>query len=169
MWCRRAALLLGALLLLGACELRPLYATRAGAVPAALSEVLVAAIPERTGQLLRNRLVEQINPYGQPERPRYRLEVGLNERKEGLAIRQDDSATRISLILVADFRLIELAQGRLAMVGSARTVVGYNIIRSDYSSIVSERDAQRRAAHELADEIKARLSLFLARRPEQTG
>lgn len=132
-------------------------------MPTALNDVVVAAIPERTGQLLRNRLVEQINPQGQPNQPRYRLDVGLSERKEGLAIRRDDSATRISLILVADFALVELAAGKPVMTGSARTVVGYNIIRSDYASIVSERDAQRRAAMELADEIKTRLSLFLAR------
>ena len=78
-WSRTIAL--AGLALLAACGFEPLHAPRngGGSVPAALATVQIANIPDRSGQILRNYLRDEINPYGVPGNPRYRLDIFLTE------------------------------------------------------------------------------------------
>jgi LPS-assembly lipoprotein len=74
----RAALVAAAALLsMGACGFEPLYGKRADGTMVAdeLASVQVAVIADRSGQQLRNILLDRISRTGQPVDPRYQLAV----------------------------------------------------------------------------------------------
>ena len=45
-----------------------------------------------------------------------------------------------------------------------RRVVSYNVRTDPFSTLIAEQDAERRAAHELATQIRTMLSLYFADR-----
>ncbi len=157
------------LLLLGLanCGFQPLYGKQArqyaGGVVSDMSYVAVDAIPERAGQLVRNQLLERLHPRGRAARPVYRLTIRLSESREGIAFQQDDSATRFNLRLIADFELADTRSGTTVLKGHTRAISAYNVVRSDYANLISERDALKRAAGSLADGIQSRVAVFFSR------
>jgi LPS-assembly lipoprotein len=134
-----------------------------------MAQVEVAPIPDRVGQQVRNRLLDQLNPKGRAPRPRYRLEVDVAEEKVGLAVQSDDTVSRINLTLSARFTLHSVETRRPMLAGSTRTVAAYNITRSNYANLIAERDARGRAARILADEISTRLAVFFNQPRRSSG
>ena len=160
-----AALLMVALLA-GACEFRPLYgrdSTTGVSTFSELERVQIIPLSDRTGQQLHNLLRNRINPRGQPSRPRYLLEVTLRESTRELALRDDETATRADLRLVAEFAMREPGTDNIVFTGSIRSVNSYNILASQYATDVSEQDARDRGLRELAEEIRAQVAIFLTR------
>ena len=152
-----------AAILAAGCGFEPLYAERAGAsVTDDLALVRVDLIPERTGQLLHNELLDRVNARGRPTQPRFRLVVDLSEATENLAIRKDDTATRANLILSADFLLADFDSSETRLVGTLRSVNSYDISSFEFATVSAETDARHRGVRDLAEEITARLALFLS-------
>jgi LPS-assembly lipoprotein len=145
------------------CGFQPLHAPGGGGDPSVLSKVDVAPIPNRLGQVVRNRLVEQLTPRGSPIAAKYRVVVSLRLSKEALAIGRDDSATRYNVSLEATYDLLLVSSGDTVLQGTVRSVAAYNVVSSDYANVVAERDAKLRAAREVGDEIKLRLAVDLAK------
>ena len=72
---------LAALLLLGACNLQPVYSNGSqGAAQTLLADVEVGPIPDRAGFLVRSRLVDRMQPSGNP---RFKLEVAATIGETG--------------------------------------------------------------------------------------
>ena len=88
------------------------------------------------------------------------MSVALEEAKEGLAIQIDDTVTRFNLTLTANYLLSETATGVVLTSGSVRATAAYNVLRSDFANVIAERDAQRRAARVVSDELKIRLAVY---------
>jgi LPS-assembly lipoprotein len=155
------------LLFLSACGFRPLYgpaSTNQARTSERLASVSVSLIPDRTGQLVRNALLDRINIGGQPAKPEFVLDVDVNESIQNLAIQRDETATRANLILQADFRLVVSTTRETVFDGSVQSVSSYNISTSqDFATLSAETNARRRGALDLADEITARVAIFLAR------
>jgi len=157
------------LVLLGACGFQPVYGPR-GVVTAqdpvapGLARIYVEPLPDRLGQIVRNALIDRLTPRGQPARPSFRLSVKLDQRKEGLAIRQDETATRFNLILAADFTLHDTASNQPVFRGRTRAIAAYNVVRADFSTLTAEHDAQARAAVDLSYEIRNQILSYLSRR-----
>jgi LPS-assembly lipoprotein len=150
---------------LAGCGFRPLHgpAAQGASTISDMAYVEVAPIPERIGQLVRDRLLDIMHPDGTMARPVYRLEVAVAEVREGLAFERDDSVTRFNLRLTANFSLIDKRAGREVTKGNTRAVAAYNVVRSDYANVISQRDARRRAAHSVASGIQKRLAVYFAR------
>ena len=166
-WSRAIALL--GLVLLSACGFEPLHAPRSGgSVPAALGTVQIANIPDRSGQYLRNYLRDEINPYGVPGNPQYRLEVALHEQRADIGLRRDDVRTRTNLTLEAEYRLIALADGKVVNQGRSRTLSSFDILINDYANVVSEQEARQQALRQIGADIRTRLALHF-RRVEAAG
>ena len=145
-----------------ACGFQPLHAPGGGAVPSVLSKIDVAPIPNRLGQMVRNRLVERLTPRGSPVAAEYRVVVSLRLSKEALAIARDDSATRFNVSLEATYDLLLVSSGDIVLHGTVRSISAYNVVSSDFANVVAERDAISRAAREVSDEMKTRLAVYLA-------
>ena len=155
------------LILFTNCGFQPLYGTpsgqkRAGTV-ADMSYVAAATIPDRSGQLVRNQLLDRLHPLGAAKRPLFRLQVKLDESREGVAFEQDDSATRFNLRLSAQFELIDTRKGVSLLKGHTRAIAAYNVVRSDYANLISQRDALQRAADSLADSIQRQIVIYFQR------
>ena len=164
-WSALAGVLALALLagLAGGCGFRPLHGSQTVALPA----LEVAPIGDRLGQIVRNQLRDRLVPTGRSERPPYRLAVHLDVSKEGLAIAKDESATRYTVRLAARFEIIDVAAGNTLHRGNARATAAYNVVSSDFATLSAERDAERRAAREVAAELTTHVAVFFSRRSER--
>ncbi len=165
---RVLALALGAGVLvsaLGGCGYRPLYASGAqGNVAGDLAAVKIGLIANRTGQQLRNILLDRMNPRGEPTQPLYKLEVAILPSRQELGVRRDDTSTRANYILVGRYRLLDAGNGRILFEAESRRVASFNISDDDFSTISAAAAARRRVARELADEIVVRIAVYLNRR-----
>jgi len=162
---RRVALAVAAALALGGCGLQPIYAGGSRSEAAqALGAVEVAPIPDRAGFLVRSALQDRLGTGGGA---RYRLEVELDDRIEGFAIRRDDSTTRERRTLRARYRLITADGSRTLLDATARTDAGIDVVRSsDFAVVAAENTALERLAIDLAEQIAARLALLARTSPE---
>lgn len=152
------------MVLLAGCGFTPLYGQQQASANAssALRQISVPPIPERLGQLLRIELTNQLTPNGQPRSPAYVLDVSLTESKRDLAVRKDATATRANLIITASFKLQDVQAEKVLFDGKVRSVNSYNILDADFATLSAESDARRRAARDLATEIRSRLGVFLS-------
>lgn len=148
------------ILLLGACGLRPMYVGgSSGAVATSLRSVQVAPIPERAGWLVRNALVDRLG--GEAGSPAYRLEVELDDDLTAFGIRGDAAVTRERRTLRARYRLVDLRTSEVVLDATAGSDAGIDVVSSEYATIAAEQTAQERLAQVIADQMVARVALFM--------
>lgn len=147
---------------LGGCGFQPVYGRRAP-VAAQLNEVAIALIPDRSGQRLRNLLIDRFYIRGRPAEPAYRLDIALAAVEERLGIQKDATATRAQLWMTAAYRLIDQVGDRIVLETQSRALVSYNLLTDPYATLVSRQDAFERGLVQLADDITSRLSLYFTR------
>ena len=161
MWLSRTVLLTFVIAVTAACGFQPLYGGgKKGQVAAEMASISINPIADRRGQQLHNALLDLLTPYGRPSRPAYELKVQMKESKSELAVRKSEIATRANLTISAQFQLVDLAQKRTVYSGSSRVVGSYNILSSDFSTLVAEDDARSRVIPEVARDIQTRLSAY---------
>ena len=150
---------------LAGCGFEPLYADRTerGGISTDVASVRIAPIPDRTGQILRNELIDRLNPSGEPADPRFTLDVRIAVAKLELGIRKDETATHTSLRFRSTFRLRDRSSNAIVFSSRAGTVTSYNIVDSEYATIASERAARRRGLALIADSIALRVAAYFNR------
>ena len=154
-------------LALSACGLQPMYAGgSSGAVAQGLASVDVPPIEGKAGWLVRNALVDRLGAdrlgtAGGVSGARYRLDVRLDDKLEGLGLLSDDSIGRERRTLRARYQLVDLASGDIAVDASAGSDAGIDIVSSEYATIAAENTALENLAKEVATRIVTRLSLQL--------
>ena len=151
-------------LALAGCGYHPLYGQHGVDNVSAVDEmalIRIEAIPDRIGQQMYNMLRERLNPYGKPEQPRYALSVALTETRENLFLEKDETATRANLTLKASFILRRLDDNSVVITGTSRSVSSYDILSSQFATVVSQEDARERTARALSEDIRTRLALAL--------
>lgn len=162
-----ATLLLAFSLLLSACGFQPLYGSGGGGLPnaavQAMAETRIALIADRTGQELRNNLLDRLTPRGQPAKPRYELVVTVSERRDNLGIALDDSSTYGRLTVTAGFTLRDVASGQPVLAGQSKWVNGYTRVTSHFANLTSEADALSRGLREISDDIRQQLGLHFTK------
>jgi len=152
-------------LVLSACGFQPLYGpARTGGLSSTeqMAAVRIAPLPDRIGQQMHNLLRDRLNPAGQPRDPTYELRLTLNEAKQELGIRKDETASRANLILAASFSLLEVGSGRLLLQGQASSTNSYNILNSQFATTYAESNARSRGLREISDDIRTRLGIYFA-------
>ncbi|MFA5119956.1 LPS assembly lipoprotein LptE [Zavarzinia sp.] len=158
------AVVLGTVLALAGCGFRPMYGSESTSAEAEalLGSVAVSPIgKDRTGQVLRNDLIDRISAGRSAQNPRYRLDVTLETYELGGLIQSDATVTRYTVTLRAKIHLVDVASGQGVMDELARATTAYNIPVSEYAAISAQQDAYRRASTQLADEIRSRVASFL--------
>ncbi len=158
----RNFLALAALASLAACGFTPLYGDNGSAPSVAqqMDEVDVANIPDRTGQLLRQSLQDQLQAAGAPTQELYVLTVNYSIGTQGIGIQQDTSATRNRFIATAAWALAPIgAPGAPLITGQASTEDAANIIDQQYFALTLETNTINQ---QLADEIAAQIATQVA-------
>jgi LPS-assembly lipoprotein len=159
---RRLAVPLAALLALSGCGLQPMYAGGGnGAVAQGLAAVEVAPIEGRAGWLVRNELTERLNQAKAEGAARYRLDVLLDDKLEGLGLISDDTIGRERRTLRARYQLVDLASGEILLDATAGSDAGIDVVSSEYATIAAENTALENLSEEVSDQIVARLALTL--------
>ncbi len=165
----RRGVLLALAALLGGCGFRPmLMHVNDSNVQSELAAVEVKTTTDRLGYLVRDNLLDQLNPAGVQVPPRYRLEINLLSRKNALGIQLDNTVTRFNLTLTARFRLLDVDNGRVLYSSLVRRVASYNAIRAPYAELAAEFNAEHRAAREVGTDIRTELAIHFVRQAEAT-
>ena len=153
------------LLFTASCGFKPLYGNHATSVSQAeLSQVRLAPLHDRVGQLLHIQLSKGMHAQGKPRNPVWELVIKLTTQTVDLGIRKDETATRANMTLNALFQLKRIDTGRVSFKGRSVITISYNILESRFGTISSRNDATRRATRELGENIKNRVALFLSQR-----
>ncbi|WP_371809748.1 LPS assembly lipoprotein LptE [Croceicoccus sp. YJ47] len=161
----RAAALLLALAAgsLSGCGLQPVYAGGGnGAVASGLSDIAVAPIEGQSGWLMRDALIERLGAGAdRGGAARYRLDVRLDNRLEGLGLLKDDTIGRERRTLRARYRLVDIASGEVVLDTTSGSDAGVDVVSSEYATIAAEQSALENLTQVVADRIVATLALKL--------
>jgi LPS-assembly lipoprotein len=148
-------------LALAGCGLQPMYAGGgSGEVARDIGAVAVAPIAGKAGYLVRNALVDRLGAAGQ-QVPRYRLDVRLDEKLNGLIVRSDNAVSRERSVMRARYQLVDLASGAILLDATADADAGIDIVGSEYAVIAAEQTAQENLARDIANQIVVRTATRL--------
>lgn len=157
------AALVAAVLLAG-CTVQPLYsgsvspavdAGAAGRVTAVLGQVYVEPVSTRAAQEVRNELIFQLSGgRGNPVDAPYRMRLSASRFTERSTVVNtsdlEQSPTASILTFVGSYRVTEAATGRLVASGQRRATANYDVPNQPFAQQRAVRDAENRAARELA-------------------
>lgn len=148
-------------LLIAACGFKPLYEAGGSSaeMQSRLSGVEVGPIPDRLGQIMRNRLVSRLNVEG---RARYRLDVSLAQSSETFGVRPDTATTQEQLTVIANVRLVSLDKDEAVLEQSFRARTSFDLVLSDFATVSQREDSAQRLVLDLAERIHRRLALHFA-------
>ncbi len=150
---------------LGACGLQPMYAGgSSGAIARGLAGVEVPPIEGKAGWLVRNALRDRLAATASGSAaPRYRLDVRLDDRLEGLGLLSDDSIGRERRTLRARYQLVDAASGKIVLDVSTAADAGIDVVSSEFATIAAEQSALENLSRDVADRIVTSLALTLRR------
>ncbi len=161
----RTAVLLVLVALLSGCGFRPLYLKGKQNPQPELAAVEIGPIADRKGQILRNLLLDQLTPKGQSAHPAYVLDASVEFSVRNLGIRRNDRATRALLGVTATYLLRRKRDGAHLSSGASHANSGYDILDSDFATLVAEKDALQHSLEAIAQDIKLRISFLFSSDP----
>lgn len=133
-----------------------------------LSDIKIGLIADRSGQQLRNFLLDRLTPDGQPRQPTYSLGIELEQDTTEIAVERTGLPTRANLRVTAFYVLRDAGTLEPLLTGRARVFSSYNLLDADFSTLTSRQDAETRALESIADQIQTRLATYFAARPPVT-
>ncbi|MCQ4633850.1 hypothetical protein GB927_027705 [Shinella sp. CPCC 100929] len=164
----RFAKALAGLAILGAlagCQVRPLYSTGSG-TEGKLASVSISEANDRVEQKVRNDLIFLLaGGAGEPQNATYHLEMNVTVRNIGVLIDVADDIPRAGRIVVAaDYNLVKTDSGETLASGKRSSVALVDFPVQEFAKLRAVRDAENRAARELAELIRADVAAALGRR-----
>lgn len=171
---------------LAACGFQPLYARNGNAgVPDELMRVQIGSISDpapgqlrsfrsypiendRSRQLLRNFLSDDLSTRAGSSQREYVLDVQLIEPRTNVAIDRSDTTLRYGYSVVAYFQLKDLG-GRLLLAGSSTSATSFAVSQSEYATIANQQDARERSMQEISVDIRNQLAAFFFTRTKKTS
>jgi LPS-assembly lipoprotein len=156
------ALALIAVLLITACGFSPMYGTKNTAlVKQNLDQVEISIIPDRSGQYLRNALIDRFYHNGYPAAPLYKLTVQpITETISNFDVTLESEATRQQIKLVTQMSLIDVETNKTILTSPLTAVTSNNILESEFSTLITEQSARDAALNDLTRQIERQLSLY---------
>lgn len=157
------------LLILVSCGFRPMYGSHSASAQkteagTAMSDIEIAIVPDREGQILRNDLIDALYINGTPQNPRYKLtfsELVISLRE--LDLTKSSEATRSQVIAATTIFLIDLETGETVLARPVKSISSYNILPSEFATNVTEDNARSNALKDLSRQIQVQLSLYFNR------
>ncbi len=150
---------------LAGCQVSPLYADSAEGLRgnALIRSVAIDPAENRLEQQVRNELIFLLNG-GAPETttPRYRVELTVLTTTQGILRDPNDSSpTGETIVFTAQYRLLDAATDREIAARTQMVTTRYDSFDQQFAAIRAQRDAENRAARELAERIRGELTLLL--------
>jgi LPS-assembly lipoprotein len=161
---KKSALLV-AFLALSACGFHPVYGSHGDdgspVTEDQLSLVSIDPIPEHSGQMLRNDLLDRFNSNGRPDAPEYYLTVKLRVTEEDLGTLANATSALAAVHAYGDYSLKDRA-GKVLVTGTTSSTAQYDKLASMYGTLAAHDSAIERTVNELSEQLTARISLFFS-------
>lgn len=155
------------------CTVRPLYAESGStgiAGPsdgAALSSVSVAPVGTREAQEVRNHLIFLLGGgKGQPATPAYTATLvvsTVSEASANIQVATDEEPTAATITMAASYSLTDVQTGQVRAQGRQQIMSSYDVPRQEFAVLRAQRDAENRAARELAELLRLAIAQDLAK------
>ena len=166
-----AAGLMLALAIVAGCTARPLYgdlSPSSGPQSAQLASVSIAPVQDRVGQEVRNHLIFLFGGgQGQPASPAWRMTLDTRVVKSTPAtvtVGQNNLEPTAGIITVtAAYTLTDAGTGNAVASGKRSVQSPYDIPAQGFAAARAVRDAENRAARELAELLRVVVAQELAR------
>ncbi|WP_295557383.1 LPS assembly lipoprotein LptE [uncultured Hyphomicrobium sp.] len=128
-----------------------------------LAKVAVSTIPGRVGQQIRNELIfHATGGGGEVVSPEMRLEVAIRESVTSTLVRIDGDSGGQVYNVEAKFQLVRVSDKSVVLSGTSYGRASFERNTSIFSNVRARDDAEDRAAKVVAEDLKARLSAYLA-------
>lgn len=160
----RAVFILLAMAAVSSCGFEPIHASRPGReVSGELAAIRIVPIPDRSGQVLRNYLLDRLTPLGQSQASRYTLAIRLSEPRQTLALRRDDVISRTGYSATVSYELAD-GSGKRILSGLSNFSTDYEITSSEYATLISQQNARDRVLELVSDDIRSQLAAYFRTR-----
>ncbi len=155
---------------LSACGFRPVYGNYSGGKAAEgnsantmMGQITIANIPDRSGQFLRNALIDRLHANGEPDSALYTLKIEpLVETKKELDITKSSEATRAQLRIKTHMVLVD-KNGNHFVSRDLSSMSSYNVLESEFATRVTENAARENAINDIARQVERNLALYFNR------
>lgn len=154
---RRMAAVIAATIGLAGC-FQPLYGPSLSGPRTALGTIGVEPIPEHLGHQLKSELDFQLNNGTPPESPVYRLKI--SPKGNSVSVVADSAMSRpqvMTYVVTASYTLEEVRSGKVVTTGQATVQASFDRDIQRLATVRAQRDAEVRAATQLAEQIKVRV------------
>jgi len=141
------------------CGYEPIYSKNPNTNKELLS-ISVQNIKNRSGQILRNTLLNKLNPERERVITKYRLIVEISESKSSLAYRRDMSATRTDLKVTANYLLKDIKNGEILLKQEAKSISSFDVVESVYATLIAEKDVREKNLKVISNDIYTNLVIF---------
>lgn len=159
-------LTLGACVMIAGCQVRPLYSEGPQGKPAqALASIEISDADDRVEQDVRNALLFLTSGgAGEPVAPVYQMALNVTSTVNGVLYDQEsDTAGAGRVVVRADYNLTRAATGETVRSGNRSAVALVDFPKQEFAKLRATRDAEKRAAKELAEIIRADIAAALGR------
>jgi LPS-assembly lipoprotein len=165
--------IVAAFTLLAACTVRPLYsdgvveAGAAAGLPGRLASVSVKAVDTRVGLQVRNHLIFLLNGgAGEPASPAYTIDTGVTvgrARAATVQLTRDSEPTAAVVTVTSNYKIIDTATGLVVASGRRSMNASYDVPRQEYAALQAAKNAEDRAAREVAELLRHAIAQDLQR------
>lgn len=167
--------LLSTIVLASACTVRPLYSDGPASAGVAtgtatqLASINIKPVNTRYGQEVRNHLIFLFNNgAGQPDAAPYSMVLSVDSLTEGALLAQvtskDDEPTSGTVTLTATYAVTEISTGKVVASGKRNVTSSYDRPRQEFANMRAQRDAENRAARELAEVLRLSIAQEMTKR-----
>jgi LPS-assembly lipoprotein len=155
----------GAMMLLSACTVQPVYGpTPSGAaVPSVLASIAVDPVERRAAQLVRNKVLFDLNGGADPANPVYRMSIVATTNETPLGITREESAPVYSITVAATYEISKVSDGEIVLRATSRGTASYTRVNQIFANVRARKDAEETAARAAADDIRIRVAAAAAR------
>ncbi len=144
-----------------ACQFQPLYGnTAAPDQDADLANIAVAEVNNRVGQQVRNHLIFLMNGGSTPPDAAREIRLRITSTTSNLATKVTDLETRQrgntagTVRVTASYEIYDRNESRIVARGSRAASASFDQTSQSFASERAERDAENRAARELAEYLR---------------
>ncbi|MEP1207088.1 MAG: LPS assembly lipoprotein LptE [Rhizobiaceae bacterium] len=163
----------GLLIFLASCTVEPLNATRsysslAGSggsqsVRDIMKTISVKPVKTRVAQLVRNNLLFELNGGKLEPGGQYELRLQVKSGTRSLAVENNSlSPTSAQIAVTVDFELVDTTTRKEVSGGKRRAVASFDKTPQKFANDRAQRDAQIRAAKDVARQIRLAIGQSLA-------
>lgn len=160
----RRSVLIGVALLLAGCQARPLYQDTNGETRGALAAIAYSEASSRVGLETRNRLIFLTSGGDETKTPQYTVDLIVSGGLEGVLLEEGaDTPNAGRASIVGTYTLKRISDDTVLKSGRRTAVALFDYPRQEFAKLRAGRDAETRAARELAELIYADLTMALGR------